>query len=1176
MFVVPLPFDVMCAGLLHTNATIGVNGLVGLMCAGSKESFSAGYINYNLHNHTLSQYHTGVAAYWDDLHATKNGGSQITVADVVTNGHRYCVVEYSRMQQYSLRTNTAERGTFQIVIPHDETNVVYVHYIEMSQAFDGSSASIGAQLPKRLRNFDVSYNAAGVVTNGMVLAYRFGSGTDPLVADTDGDGLDDGMEFSLATCPWKFDTDGDGLDDGWEVGYGLDPLSTSGDDGAEGDPDGDTLRNLKEYEYSTNPTIPDTDGDGLSDAEETGSIAISTNGIPWLSFDAFDDLTTELAASSKRCVTVGLSSPLHVQYVMVTNLTISYRGLLFLDRAGYANAGNATGSESFKLHVDRNAFVIAPYLGYHNLYTNLSERSSSIRVGTATHGGAGYLLVEWANMYGTTSSSSTNAISFQVAIPTNRADRAFVRYCDVAGPYMTGRYGSIGMQTLDGRWLHSYCHQQSGKIWEGLSLTFLLGANSDPRSDDIDFDGLLDAFEASIGTDPMQPDTDGDGMEDGWELTYGFDPVTHNSQTPRQDDDGTADPDGDDLTNAEECEWGTNPSGADEDGDGQADGYDTDGDGASDGAEVSQNSDPSDATDLGAPNSRVAVPFHFGDPSTSHSEKYRLELEPIAGPGETPTGFSWVNANYGECETKTAMLKEGWKYAVRMYHSGTSPQYHGDPRPDYDYSLELASGTPETVALHDPSGLFGENGNSGESFTGAGKVAYVYVLAPPEIVAPETVGVNLDDDNGNGTPDFNDAGEVAGDDDLVEMKVRVRCPAGLSGTVTVDVYGYLLNGRMWRDRARTQRVELLDTFTVSGDTERSYYVEGETFSVGHLTESFRVRFQCLGKTLESEHRFTFVYRIAEPITTERVGSNLVNPCCAIMDANTPMRINVWPSGFPDSKIKWSVASGTGTFAGADTGRDVSFVAGGSDGDFVTLKVEVGDCPGAPPQFTLRTTAMHEVKIYPCVIHSELSTSPITQAHVVSLLDGVNAIFRQVGLHFSLGAPVMNVTNGVWAKNGLIENSIGAQIRNVMSGTDGLEVYFIAGSGSDDEPVGLYNAYGIILRNSADAIALAHEVGHSCGWPDIYFYRGSVIPSELNQKLRATWMPNDWNNGSGCRFYDPILSQRDIIQRLLMNGVKVDAQSDIPLGSVFGLSVDSVTGMMNVGRNGILTVSPQSN
>ena len=783
VFAVPLPFDVMCAGLLHTNLTVGINGLVGLISTRSSQAFSAGYVNYNLSSQSLSQHHTAVAAYWDDLYAAKNGGSQITVADVTTNGQRYCVIEYSCIQQYSLRTNTLERGTFQIAIPQAETNVIYVHYIDMSPAFDGSSASIGAQLPKRQRNFAVAHNTAGAVTNGMVLAYRFGTGTNPLEPDSDGDGLDDGDELSVGTCPWMPDTDGDGLKDGWEVLYGIDPLSTSGDDGADGDPDGDSLRNLKEQEYETSPILPDTDGDGLSDAEETGSIAVATNSIPWLSFDGYEDLTTELSASSKRCVNIGLASPLHVQHVMVTNLTISYRGILFLDRAGYANVGNGTGSEAFDRHVDRNAFVIAPCLGYHNLYTNLSERSSSIRVGTATYGGEGYLLAEWSNMYDTVSSSSTNAISFQVAIPTNRADRAFVRYRDVTGPYMTGRYGSIGMQTLDGRWLHSYCYQQSGKVWSGLSLAFLFGANSDPRSNDIDLDGLSDAFEASIGTDPMQPDTDGDGMEDGWELTRGFDPVTHNSQTPRTDDDADADPDGDGLTNAEECEWGTNPSGADEDEDGTPDGYDTDGDGVGDGSEVSQSSDPSDATDLGAPNSRVPVQFHFGDPSTSQSEKYRLELEPVDGPGETPTGFSWVNANYGECETKKAMLKEGWMYSVRMSHSGTSPQYQGDPRPDYDYSLELVtSDLPPNVVISDPSGLFGGNGNSGTSFTGEGKVAYVSVCVVTNVAICNPDGSSWEE---------LEAARVVLDDEELRIKIEI-VPQITSLAQCRQAFGYFL------------------------------------------------------------------------------------------------------------------------------------------------------------------------------------------------------------------------------------------------------------------------------------------------------------------------------------------------------------------------------------------------
>ena len=41
-------------------------------------------------------------------------------------------------------------------------------------------------------------------------------GTDPLVADTDGDGLDDGDEITLGTNPLVQDTDGDGIIDSKE------------------------------------------------------------------------------------------------------------------------------------------------------------------------------------------------------------------------------------------------------------------------------------------------------------------------------------------------------------------------------------------------------------------------------------------------------------------------------------------------------------------------------------------------------------------------------------------------------------------------------------------------------------------------------------------------------------------------------------------------------------------------------------------------------------------------------------------------------------------------------------------------------------------------------------------------------------------------------------------------
>ena len=69
----------------------------------------------------------------------------------------------------------------------------------------------------------------------------------------------------MGTDPTSPDTDGDGMDDWYEFVAGLDPLM--GD--SAGDPDGDGLTNIEEYEnngyYYTDPHDPDTDGDGLCD-----------------------------------------------------------------------------------------------------------------------------------------------------------------------------------------------------------------------------------------------------------------------------------------------------------------------------------------------------------------------------------------------------------------------------------------------------------------------------------------------------------------------------------------------------------------------------------------------------------------------------------------------------------------------------------------------------------------------------------------------------------------------------------------------------------------------------------------------------------------------------------------------------------------------------------------------
>jgi outer membrane protein OmpA-like peptidoglycan-associated protein len=111
-------------------------------------------------------------------------------------------------------------------------------------------------------------------------------GTNPNLADTDGDGLNDGLEFNqYKTDPLNPDSDGDGISDNDEVkNYTTNPnlIDTDNDGLTDGDEiikyktdplrvdsDIDGLKDKEEIEqYKTDPNKPDTDGDGLKDGDE--------------------------------------------------------------------------------------------------------------------------------------------------------------------------------------------------------------------------------------------------------------------------------------------------------------------------------------------------------------------------------------------------------------------------------------------------------------------------------------------------------------------------------------------------------------------------------------------------------------------------------------------------------------------------------------------------------------------------------------------------------------------------------------------------------------------------------------------------------------------------------------------------------------------------------------------
>lgn len=81
---------------------------------------------------------------------------------------------------------------------------------------------------------------------------------------------------------------------------------------------------------------------------------------------------------------------------------------------------------------------------------------------------------------------------------------------------------------------------------------------------DTNHDRTWDPGETWSETDPLNADTDGDGLPDGWEVRFGLNPLDNGSATcdgstadPRNGAAG--DPDGDNLTNAQELGAGTDP-----------------------------------------------------------------------------------------------------------------------------------------------------------------------------------------------------------------------------------------------------------------------------------------------------------------------------------------------------------------------------------------------------------------------------------------------------------------------------------------------------------------------------------------------------------------------------------------------------------------------------------------
>ncbi len=332
-------------------------------------------------------------------------------------------------------------------------------------------------------------------------------------ADDDGDGLTHAEELALGTSDCNSDSDGDGLDDFLESGtLGTDPLVA--------DSDGDGLSDGEEVSGGTDPLLADSDGDGVGDLEELEL------GLDPLVADSDGD-----GLSDGRELELG-TDPL-VADTDGDGLDDGEE-----DQAGsdpFSEDGDGDGCSDFREITELGtdpalADTDGDLLGdCEELEMGLDPLSPDTdRDGIWDGYEAGF---------------GTDPLN-----PDTDADGA-----------LDGQEAKAGTDPLD-------TDTDDDGLTDGAEIN---DWNSDPLKVDTDDDLLGDGEEVALGTSPLSWDTDWGNVGDGQEVLFdGTDPLDGR--------DDLIDSDGDGLLDGEEDALGTDKYNPDTDGDGTLDGEDRD------------------------------------------------------------------------------------------------------------------------------------------------------------------------------------------------------------------------------------------------------------------------------------------------------------------------------------------------------------------------------------------------------------------------------------------------------------------------------------------------------------------------------------------------------------------------------------------------------------------------
>ena len=387
---------------------------------------------------------------------------------------------------------------------------------------------------------------------------------EPLLVDTDGDGISDSredpdeetlwnvLEQKYGTNPLIGDTDTDELTDAYEVNMtDTNPLVSDSDstrtvpdeagnellDGRE-DFDDDALRAALEYKAETNPFDPDTDGDHLRDGFEFEYAQLDPlrtdsddNGIA----DAREDFDDD-----------SLTNQLEQRY-----------GTHPLDR----DTDNDGLIDSFEVNATRTD---PTRIDSNSTATNATEAANGVSDAEEDLDADGLV----------------NRREQVLGTDPIRNDTDHDGLLDGYEVEVTGTKpldpDSDSTRTDSNEAMNGSPDGREDFDADGLATAFEQFSDLDPYSADTDGDELTDAFETAFeDLDPTVTDTDGDDTADAAE-DLDEDGLTNLDEQRRETMPLTADTDQDGLTDGSEVDLGTNPVAADSDGDTLIDGEEQD------------------------------------------------------------------------------------------------------------------------------------------------------------------------------------------------------------------------------------------------------------------------------------------------------------------------------------------------------------------------------------------------------------------------------------------------------------------------------------------------------------------------------------------------------------------------------------------------------------------------